>query len=234
MIPWQLLDSAPVPDSTGTLHLYQRGKEFSIRVDRLELMNSRVHGSEDALAEMACAGIAERAAARVLIGGLGMGFTVAAALERLRDDAEIVVAELSPAVVAWNRGPLMDLAGRPLESNRVTVREVDVAQILRTVSASFDAILLDVDNGPEALTRRSNRWLYGQSGLAAAWKALRPGGVLGIWSVGPNQPFAERLRQSGYVVEESRVRARATNKGAWHTIWIAKRDANGSPGQGSP
>lgn len=226
MIPWELLDSAPVPGSSSELHLYRRGEEFSIRVDRRELMNSRVHGSEDALAQMACASIADRAAARVLIGGLGMGYTVAAALERLEADAEVVVAELAPAVVAWNRGPLLDLVGRPLESSRVTVREVDVAQILRTEQAAFDAILLDVDNGPEGLTRRSNRWLYGQAGLAAAWKTLRLGGVLAIWSVGPNQSFADRLRQAGYAVEESRVRARATNKGAWHTIWIAKREAS--------
>jgi len=226
MIPWQLLDSAPVPGSTSELHLYQRGKEFSIRVDRRELMNSRVHGSEDALAQMACACIADRKAARVLIGGLGMGYTVAAALERLGDDAEVVVAELAPAVVAWNRGPLVDLARRPLESSRVIVREVDVAQILRAEQAAFDAILLDVDNGPEGLTRRSNRWLYAEAGLAAAWKTLRPGGVLAIWSAGPNVAFADRLRQSGFTVEESRVRARATNKGAWHTIWIAKRDAS--------
>ncbi len=223
MIPWELLDSAPVPASSSQLQLYRRGQEYSIRVDNRELMNSRMHGSEDALAEMACARIADRQTARVLIGGLGMGFTVAAALERLAADAEIVVAELAPAVVAWNRGPLAELAGRPLECERVTVREVDVAQILRSEQAAFDAVLLDVDNGPEGLTRHSNRWLYGQSGLAAAWKALRPGGVLSVWSAGPNQPFADRLRQAGYAVVESRVRARATNKGAWHTIWIAAK-----------
>lgn len=226
MVPWELLDSAAIPGSKGQLHLYRRGDEYSIRVENRELMNSRVHGSEDALARLACETIAGRPGTRVLIGGLGMGFTVAAALELLGADAELVVAELAAAVVAWNRGSLAALAGRPLESGRVTVRELDIARILKVEQGAFDAILLDVDNGPEGLTRRGNRWLYGPAGLAAAWRTLRPGGVLGVWSAGPNQEFADRLRQAGFAVDESRVRAREVNKGSWHTIWIATRGAD--------
>ena len=137
MVPWEFLDSAPVPGGNGELRLYKRGEEFSIRLDRCELMNSRIHGSEDALAELACARIADRPRPRVLIGGLGMGYTTAAALHRLGADGRLVVAELVPAVVKWNRGPLADLAGRPLENDRVTVREVDVAQILKAERRSL-------------------------------------------------------------------------------------------------
>lgn len=223
MIPWELLDSVPIPGSKSQLHLYRRGDEYSIRVDRSELMNSRVHGSEDALARLACATLANRSAARVLIGGLGMGYTVAAALEQLGSDAEVIVAELAPAVVAWNRGPLAALAGHPLNDRRVAVREVDVAQLLRAEQSSYDAILLDVDNGPEGLTRRGNRWLYGPTGLAAARAALRPEGILAIWSAGPSRGFTERLAAAGFAPQEHRVRARGVDKGPWHTIWIAER-----------
>jgi spermidine synthase len=214
-----------VPGSKAELRLYKRGEEFSIRLDRCELMNSRMHGSEDALAELACARIAERARPRILIGGLGMGYTTAAALQRLKADAQLVVAELVPAVVKWNKGPLAELAGRPLEDDRVTIREVDVAQILKVEHGAYDAILLDVDNGPEGLTRKGNDWLYSRAGLAAAFKALRSAGVLAVWSAGADRVFTQRLREAGFEVDEVHVSSRGARKGARHTIWLATRSS---------
>ncbi len=223
MTPWILLNSAPVPGNGVELRLYRRGDEFSIRIlGRGELMNSRVHGSEDALAEHACARLAGRLKPRLLIAGLGMGFTLAAALRQLGDQAQVVVAELVPAVVAWNRGPLGEPAGHPLRDPRVTVRQVDVARILMVERQAYDAILLDVDNGPEGLTRKENDWLYGVNGLNAAYAALRPPGVLAVWSAGPDQAFLQRLRKVGFEVEEVRVRAHGS-KGARHIIWFARR-----------
>jgi spermidine synthase len=221
--PWILLDSAAVPGNGGELRLYRRGDEFSIKVaGRGELMNSRVHGSEDALAEQTCARLVNRIAPKLLIGGLGMGFTLAAALRHLGDQGRAVVAELVPAVVAWNRGPLGEPAGHPLEDPRVSVREGDVARVLSAGQQAFDAILLDVDNGPEGLTRQQNDWLYGMNGLNAAYAALRPRGVLAVWSASPDPDFVQRLRKVGFEVEEQRVRAHGT-KGARHTIWFARR-----------
>lgn len=223
MIPWELLDRAQVPGSGEELRLCRRGPEFSIRVAGCELMNSRLHGSEDALAELACARLAGRPSPRLLIGGLGMGYTTAAALQRLGADGRVVVAELVPAVVRWNQGPLAELAGRPLEDARVRVCVADVAQVLRDGRNSFDAILLDVDNGPEGLTRKDNDWLYGRAGLAAAFAALRPGGVLAVWSATANESFTGRLSQAGFTVEQVRVRARGARGGGRHTIWLAIR-----------
>lgn len=223
MKPWELLDSVAVPGDGGELRLYRRDEEFSIRADRIELMNSRQHGSEEALAEMSCARIAHRPRARVLVGGLGMGYTVAAALEHSGADSQIVVAELVPAVVKWNRGPLAELAGRPIENERVMVREIDVVQILKAERKAFDAILLDVDNGPEGLTRTKNNWLYSREGLATAYAALRPASVLGVWSVTANTAFLRRLQETGFKVEQSRVRSRGPLRGSQHTIWIAQR-----------
>jgi spermidine synthase len=223
MTPWILLDSAAVPGDGGELRLYRRGDEFSIRiVGRGELMNSRVHGSEDALAEHSCARLADRVKPRLLIGGLGMGFTLAAALRHVGDQAQVVVAELVPAVVAWNRGPLGAQAGHPLQDPRVTVREGDVARIIKAEPQAYDAILLDVDNGPEGLTREQNDWLYGMNGLTAAYAALRPQGVLAVWSAGPDRDFMQRLRKLGFEVDEVRVRARGS-KGTRHVIWFARR-----------
>jgi spermidine synthase len=185
-------------------------------------MNSRVHGSEDALAEHSCARLADRVKPRLLIGGLGMGFTLAAALRHVGDRAQVVVAELVPAVVAWNRGPLGAQAGHPLQDPRVTVREGDVARIIKAEPQAYDAILLDVDNGPEGLTREQNDWLYGMNGLTAAYAALRPQGVLAVWSAGPDRDFMQRLRKLGFEVDEVRVRARGS-KGARHVIWFARR-----------
>ena len=223
MNPWVLLDSAEVPGNDRGLCLYQRGDEFSIKFERGgELMNSRVHGSEDALAEHACARLANRVKPRLLIGGLGMGFTLAAALRQVGDQAQVVVAELVPAVVAWNRGPLGEYAGHPLQDPRVTVREVDVARILTAEQQAYDAILLDVDNGPEGLTRKENDHLYSVNGLNEAYAALRPQGVLAVWSAGPDQKFLQRLKKVGFEVDEVRVRARGS-KGARYIIWFARR-----------
>jgi len=223
MIPWQLLDSAQVPGENEDLRLYQRGEEFSIRVDGSELMNSRVHGSEDAMARLACARIASLPCPKVLIGGLGMGYTLAAVLNELGTESQVVMVELVPAVVAWNRGPLAALAGHPLDDDRVTVREVDVAQILQAEHLAYDAILLDVDNGPRGLTRKNNNWLYTRTGLDAAFAALRPTGVFAVWSASPDRGFAQVLCKVGFEVNEERVRARGPRRGGYHTIWIAGR-----------
>ncbi|MDR3579275.1 MAG: spermidine synthase [Oryzomonas sp.] len=224
MIPWELIDSAQAPGG-GELRLYRRGREYSIQVDGNELMNSRVHSSEEALADLACARIADRPFPRILIGGMGMGYTTAAALHRLGANGRVVVAELVPSVVEWNRGPLADLAGYPLDDCRVTVQEKDVAIVLRSEKKAYDAILLDVDNGPEAMTRRGNAWLYGKAGLEAAFAALRPAGVLAVWSAGPDRAFTERLRLAGFGISEVRVPARGKEQGGrQHTIWLAARN----------
>jgi len=223
MMPWEFLGSAHVPGNGGKLSLHKRGGEFSIRVDGRELMNSRVHGSEDALAELTCARIADRPSPRVLIGGLGMGYTLAAALRLLGPGALVVMAELVPEVVNWNQGPLADLAGNPLQDNRVNIRIIDVGEIIKTEHQVYDAILLDVDNGPEGLARKGNDRLYSRTGLDAAFAALRTAGVLAVWSAVPNKDFALRLRQTGFKVDEQRVRARGSSGGGQHTIWIAER-----------
>ncbi len=228
MIPWQHLDSTQVPGDGRQLSLHRRDKEFSIRLDGLELMNSRVYGSEEALAEIACAKIKDREGARVLIGGLGMGFTAARALGLLGAKAQVQVAELVPEVVDWNRKYLAHLAGNPLKDRRVTVKVMDVAQIIRSAGGingrgAYDAILLDVDNGPEGLSRKGNNWLYTQSGIAAAHAALRPGGVLGVWSAGGDNAFTKRLRRAGFRAEEHRVSARGARGGKRYIVWIAMR-----------
>lgn len=223
MNPWVLLDSAEVPGTAGELRLYQRDDEFSIKITgHGELMNSRVHGSEEALAELSCNRLVDCTNPRLLIGGLGMGFTLAAALRHVGDQAQLMVAELVPAVVAWNRGPLGEQAGHPLQDPRVSVRECDVSRILKAEQKAYDAILLDVDNGPEAITRKKNDWLYSIDGLSTAYEALRPQGVLAVWSAAPSRDFLQRLRKVGFEVEEVRVRARG-KKGSRHIIWFAKR-----------
>ena len=224
MTPWTLLDSAQVPGNGGELRLYQRNNEFSIKiVGRGELMNSRIHDSENALAEHTCARLVDCAKPQLLIGGLGMGFTLAAALRHLSDQAQVIVAELVPAVVAWNRGPLGDRAGHPLRDPRVTVSETDVARLIMAGEQTYDAILLDVDNGPEGLTRKENDWLYSISGLNEAYAALRPRGLLAVWSAGPDKNFLKRLRKAGFEVDEVRVHAHGS-KGARHIIWFARRN----------
>lgn len=204
------------------MKLYQRAFEFSISVKNEELMNSRMHGSEDALAELACGRVRDREHPRVLIGGLGMGFTLRAALDHLGTNAYVVVAELVPAVVQWNRTHLAELAGNPLEDPRTLVRESDVALVIKEKAETYDAIMLDVDNGPDALTHAGNDRLYSHGGINAAKKALKPGGILGIWSAEPDTAFTKRLRGAGFKVEEVTVRARKT-KGRRHTIWLAEK-----------
>lgn len=223
MIPWELLDRALIPGSGEELLLYQHGQDFSIRVNGDELMSSRVHGSEEALADMACEIIVGRPCPRILIGGLGMGYTAAAALRRLGADSQVVIAEIMPAVVAWNRGPLAELAGHPLADPRIVIREIDVARIMQDEKQAYDAILLDVDNGPKGLTRRDNNWLYTPAGLKAASEALRPNGVLAVWSAAPERSFTRRLEQAGFRVREVCARARTVGKGSHHTIWLAVR-----------
>ena len=219
MIPWIHLDTAKIPDG-GELRLKRRGAEFSIMLGANELMNSRLSGSEEALAKLSCDRISSRKRPHMLIGGLGMGFTLRAALAELGDDAQVTVAELVPAVVAWARGPMAELFGGSLDDPRVTIRETDVAELIRSATATYDAILLDVDNGPEGLSREANDGLYDMAGLAAARAALKPGGVLAVWSQGPDARFAKRLRQTGFAVEEIKTRARG-KRGARHVIWIA-------------
>jgi len=222
LIPWTLLDTAQIPGG-GELRLMRRGTEFSIKLGQNELMNSRLSGSEEALATLACRRIQSRDKPRMLIGGLGMGFTLRAALAVLGPKAEIVVAELVPSVVAWARGAMAEMFGESLTDRRVTIREEDVSQIIRSARAAYDTILLDVDNGPEGLTRESNDALYDLKGLTAARAALRPGGVLAVWSSGPNPRFTQRLRKAGFDVNEVPVRANGPRGGARHVIWIAVR-----------
>lgn len=226
MKPWILLDSAPIPGG-GELHLYQHVRDFAIRVGREELMNSVSHGSEDALARLGFARITTRPPRQVLIGGLGMGFTLAAALRDAAPDDHLTVAELMPAVVAWNRGPLGPLAGNPLGDPRVSVHTGDVAELLRTRPATYDLILLDVDNGPQALTAGGNHWLYGSAGLARSFAALRPGGVLAVWSAGHDAGFTRRLRQAGFQVAIEDARAHG-NRGTRFVIWLAERGETAS------
>lgn len=221
MNPWVVIDQASVPGDGGEMKLLQRAHEYTINVKNEELMNSRLHGSEDALAELTCSPLTNRRPS-VLIGGLGMGFTLGAALEHLGPKARVVVAELVPAVIQWNRTYLADLAGRPLEDARVTVRQGDVRGVIQEKAQAYDAILLDVDNGPEGLTHEGNDRLYTPAGLAAAKNALKPGGVLAIWSAFPDKKFTKRLRTGGFDIEEVPVRARGT-RGRWHHIWLARK-----------
>ena len=221
MIPWEEIDRAEVPGHEGEVTLLKRGTEFSIRTAGTELMNSRLHGSEGALAELTCSRIKRKSGLRILIGGLGMGYTLAAALEQSEPDTLITVSELIPAVVRWNREHLGHLAGMPLDDPRVSVEEEDVAKTIRKRRSTWDAILLDVNNGPVGLTRRSNDRLYDRSGLKTSFSALRPGGILAIWSSGADEAFTSRLKQCGFQTETVTVRARNPGKGGRHTIWLA-------------
>lgn len=222
MVPWTLLDTAEMPGG-GELRLKRRGAEFSIMLGSTELMNSRLSGSEEALATLSCAKIAGRQGPHVLIGGLGMGFTLRATLAALGPEARITVAELVPAVIRWARGPMAEVFGESLADPRVSIREADVGDLIGSRPSAYDAILLDVDNGPEGLSRKANDSLYDVSGLRDAWIALRPGGVLSVWSSGPNRAFTQRLRLMGFEVDEVRVRANGARGGARHVLWIGSR-----------
>ena len=223
MIRWVQLGAASVPGEGGELRLMQRGAEFSIFAGSTELMSSRLSGSEEALASLTCARLLARPKAHVLIGGLGMGFTLRAALATLGADARITVAELVPEVIAWAKGPLAGIHGQSLEDPRVALFEGDVAEMIAGAPARYDAILLDVDNGPEGLMRKSNDDLYDAYGLREAQAALKPGGILAVWSSSPDAPFAQRLRAAGYSVEDVRVWAKGRPGGARHVIWLATK-----------
>src|SRR6201996_3159551 len=224
MIPWEKIDTARIPGTDGELRLMRRGAEFSIMLGSNELMNSRLNGSEAALATLAAGKIEKVARPHVLIGGLGMGFTLRAALAVLGSKAQIVVAELVPAVVAWARGPMAGIFGDSLDDPRVSVQETDVAKVIERHPLTFDAILLDVDNGPEGLTRKANDALYDVPGLKMVHTALRRGGVLAVWSSGPNSRFTASLRRAGFAVNEVAVRATGKGGGARHVIWIAVKE----------
>lgn len=223
MKPRELLSESKTPDG-DPITLTREAGAFVVRVSGIPLMSSRVHGSEEAMAALACAPLRDRSGVRVLVGGLGMGFTLRAALDALAPDAEVVVSELLPVLVEWNRGPLAPLAGSPLEDARASLALGDLAALLREASArAFDAILLDVDNGPEAFTVATNAWLYAPAGLAAMRRALRPGGVLVVWSAFQSPRFLRALRGAGFEAEVVPARARgAIKKGSRHHLYVGR------------
>lgn len=222
MLPWILLERVRAPDGTE-LVLSRRGDEFSIRAGGHELMSSRAHGSEERLAELGTLALGPAHAPRVLVAGLGCGYTLAAALARLPAAARVEVVELSGHVVEWNRGVLGELTGHPLRDPRVTVREADLVDVLGGASDAHDLILLDVDNGPAALTQSRNAWLYGATGIARMRAALRARGVLVVWSAGPDSGYVARLRKQGFAVTEHAARAHGSRTGKRHVIWLAQR-----------
>lgn len=223
MRPWIHLDTANVPGDKTQLKLMQRGDEFSIMLGTNELMNSRLSGSEEALATLSAERIGGRAKARVLIGGLGMGFTLRAALGCFGADSEIVVAELVPEIISWARGPLTPVFGTCLDDARVKIINDDVGKVIAGGKGAYDAILLDVDNGPDGVSREQNDQLYGLAALRKSWAALRLGGVLAVWSAHPSAPFTKRLAAADFAVDEVKVRARSGGKGARHVIWLGVR-----------
>lgn len=220
MIARELIGTAAVPGGEA-LRLLRRGADFVIMLGGNELMNSRTSGSEEALATIVCDRLGEAKAPRLLIGGYGMGFTLRAALSALGPEASLTVAELVPEIIAWAKGPMAELAAGCLDDPRVRLIEADVSASIAESRRSWDAILLDVDNGPDGLTRKGNDRLYSREGLKAAEAALRPGGVLAIWSAAPDPAFTKRLRDAGFAVEEVAVRARHNGKGPRHVIWLA-------------
>ena len=224
MLPWVHLETAAVPGG-DELKLMRRGNEFSIMAGSITLMSSRMSGSETVLAELACARLRGRRNCSVLIGGYGMGFTLRGALSGLGSDAGVVVAELVPEVLEWARGPMAELTSGCLDDPRVSIRYDDVGAVIAAARSRFDAILLDVDNGPDGLSRGANDRLYDRRGLEAARKALRPKGLLAVWSAAPNKAFHRRLGQAGFAVDEVQTRANK-GRGARHIVWIA---TNASP-----
>lgn len=218
MIPRERLASAGIPGG-GEMILYRRGADFMILVDRDELMSTRMNGSEEALATMTAARLGKRPGQRWLIGGYGMGFTLRAARAAAPADADLTVAELVPEIVEWAKGPMAQMTGDSLANPKIHVRIGDVADAIH--EGVWDAILLDVDNGPDGLVRQENNRLYSSDGLAAAKRALSHGGVLAIWSAAPDPRFTRRLVEAGFRVEEEVVRARQNGKGPRHVIWFA-------------
>jgi spermidine synthase len=220
MKPRELIGTAAVPGGEP-LRLFRRGDDFMIVLDRNELMNSRMSGSEEALATLTCSRLTGSTVPHLLIGGYGMGFTLRAALAVLPPEAHVTVAELVPGIIAWARGPMAAMTAGCLDDPRVGLFNGDVAVAIAAAPGQFDAIMLDVDNGPDGLSRAANDRLYSLAGLASAKAALRPCGVLAVWSAGPDAAFARRLSDSGFAVEEIAVRARSNGKGPRHVIWFA-------------
>lgn len=218
-----MIGKAQVPGSNSVLHLYRTRDDYLITVPgRGDLMSTRKYASEAALGRLPCELIANPGAARVLIGGLGMGFTLAAVLKVAGPDAEVTVAEWVPEIIEWNRGELGASSGHPLSDPRTWVHSGDVSDLLRDPDRSFDVIALDVDNGPEGFSSQSNDWLYSPDGIACASERLEPGGVLAYWSATPDTHFARRLRQCGLQVTEKSVFAHGS-KGTKNIIWLAMR-----------
>jgi spermidine synthase len=222
MKPRALIATAAIPGG-DELRLFHRGDDFMIVLDRNELMNSRMSGSEEALAVMTCERIAAVAAPHILIGGYGMGFTLRAALALLGTSARVTVAELVPEIISWAQGPMADLTADCLDDSRVDVVIGDVASVIGANTGRYDAILLDVDNGPDGLVRLANDRIYSAAGLASAKASLRPGGILAVWSAAPDVRFARRLKDAGFAVTEVSVRARSNGKGPKHIIWFGVR-----------
>ena len=218
----EVLGQTVTADGT-VLKLARRDNEYIIFANGKNLMSSRMHGSEEALPTLACRRVRSLEYPCVLIGGLGMGFTLRATLDLLPPDAMVVVAEMVPAVVEWNRGPLGPLAGHPLEDKRVRIEMVDVAVTLRSGQGKFDAVLLDVDNGPTAFTASDNAWLYDDPGIAAARTALKMDGVLAVWSARDDRKFEKRLRYGKFAVQVERVRGRLKKGGPHHTIFLGHK-----------
>ena len=220
MKPQSTIGCATTPDGKE-LVLYERDGAYSIRVNGLELMSSRAHGSEEALARLALSRV-KHPKPTVLVGGLGMGFTLRAVLDQVAPKSRVVVAEIFPAVVGWYRAELSHLAGDPLDDSRVVVEECDVVDLIAANPESYDAVLLDVDNGPAAFTIARNEGLYGMEGLSTVRRALRPRGILGVWSADPDPPFAKRLKNAGFRVTIETIPARGRTKGPKHTIFIGE------------
>ncbi len=223
MIPWETIDQARIPGQTENIILRKRGSELSIRTPETELMNSRAHGSEDDLAQLTCEQLKPKTGNNILIGGLGMGYTLAAALVHSGSDSKITVSELIPAVIEWNHKHLGHLAGHPLKDPRVSIKQEDVAVTISARRQFWDAILLDVDNGPEGLTQKTNDRLYSHAGLKKAFQALAPRGILAVWSAAEDPAFTNRLKQCKFNSRAVTVRARKSGKGGRHTIWLAQK-----------
>lgn len=222
MIPRVLLGTAQVPGGEK-LELFSHGRDFMIVLQRNELMSTRLRGSEEALATMAIDRLGTSKPLRLLIGGYGMGFTLRAALANLGPKAQVTVAELVPEIIEWARGPMAEIAAGCLDDPRVLLRQGDVGNLIDLADGEFDAILLDVDNGPDGLVREDNNRLYSKAGLRAAKRALAPGGILAIWSAGPDPRFRGHLERTGFAVDEVKVSARGNGKGAKHIIWFARK-----------
>jgi len=222
MIQRELLDTAQVPGGEE-LKLYRHDRDHMIVLGHNELMSTRKWGSEEALATMAYERIRGRKRPSFLIGGYGMGFTLRAALRVLPEDASITVVELVPQIIEWARGPMAELTAGCLDDPRVLLVQSDVAPFIAGAHADYDAILLDVDNGPDGLVREDNNVLYSTPGLRSAKRALTPDGVLAIWSAGPDPAFTRRLEKCDFAVDEVKVAARSNGKGPKHVIWFATK-----------